>query len=326
MNIVMLMAQEMGVSTEYIIQLSKRTEKSYKKYYIKQRGKDKLAKPKGRKIYAPSPELSLVQGWIAGLVTTSFFHNSNMTALPNYVTAYEKGSSIVNNAKLHVRNNHIISFDIHNFFPSCRRDKVEELFGTLVLNERDTNRKRNLTTDEIGLLTELSCCNGGLVVGSPSSPFLANRIMLPVDMAIQRSLPEGYVYSRYSDDITISSADRIDKKAITDIVKGELENNNFILNEAKTRCAGKGSPRRITGVYLTSENTLSIGRQRKNELKSALYKYLTKQSGNRLKILGMLFFCKQVEPSYFNRVVAKYSCCGIASQMGGVIPALRCDL
>lgn len=308
----MLMAKEIGISIEYINHLVNRIDKSYKISWID-----------GRRITAPSPELQLVQSWIAKLVVRTEFSSFDNTKLPDYITAYEKGSSIVKNANIHVNSSHILTLDIHRFFPSCRKDSVERLYKTLILYLPETNRRRCLNDSEVCLLTTLSCYEDGLAVGSPSSPFLANRIMLPADMDIQKSLPDGYFYSRYSDDITVSSNNWIDKNYIIGIIKDILNKYKFELNTAKTHCSGKGNRRRVTGVYLTSEGSLSIGKKRKLDLKNKLYKYLMYHEGDGDEILGLLFFCKQVDPEFFNRMVAKYADYGIASISGGVMPALR---
>lgn len=312
MDISMTMAKEIGISIEYIDHLVNRIDKSYRISWID-----------GRRITAPSPELQLVQSWIAKLVVRNEFNSFDNTKLPNYITAYEKGSSIVKNANIHVKNNHILTLDIHRFFPSCKADSVERLFMSLVIYLPEVNRKRGLDDREVHLLTALSCYEDGLAVGSPSSPFLANRIMLPADVDIQKSLPDGYLYSRYSDDITVSSDNWIDKKKIIKIIDNVLNRYNFELNTSKTHCSGKGNRRRVTGVYLTSAGSLSIGKKRKHELKNKLYNYLVYQEGDAAEILGLLLFCKQVDPEFFNRVLAKYADYGIASIAGGVMPALR---
>lgn len=271
----------------------------------------------GRIISVPRPELQLIQTWMADFIRT------NTEPTPPFVTAYETGCSIVANARLHAAHRHLLTADIEHFFPSCSKEMVRPLFAAMVARTDERGQRRRLTEEDADLLTALACRNGRLPVGSPASPFIANRIMVPIDREIIAALPEGYAYSRYSDDISISADERIDRVAATKLVDDVLARHGFALNRKKLHCGGTGSARRVTGIYLTQDGSLSIGRERKNELRRQLYLLLSRREGYAARILGLLYFCKQVEPDYFNTLLAKYATCGLAQDAGGVIPALR---
>lgn len=308
-------ARGVGVSTDYVLGLPERVDSLYRSRII---AKDRSGQGKARVISVPDPSLQLVQEWIADFV------RENTSELPSYVAAYETGRSIVQNALIHASHRHLLTLDIHHFFPSCTREMVVvKVFSGMSARDGETGQRHQLGADDVDLLASLSCYKGALAVGSPCSPFIANRIMLPVDGEIIAALPDGYAYSRYSDDISISSDSRINTDLITQIVEKILSDHGFSLNRSKTHCRGTGDARRVTGVFLTSDGSLSIGRDRKKELCRQLYALLKKQEGSPSRVLGMLFFCKQVEPEYFNTLVAKYATYGLANDYGGVIPALQ---
>ena len=184
--------------------------------------------------------------------------------------------------------------------------------------------RSRLTADDVDLLVALSCYRGSLATGSPCSPFIANRIMASFDHEIAARLGERFVYSRYSDDICISSTEWIDSAEISTFVGSRLRQNGFDLNSDKTRCFGRGHLRKITGIYLDCDGVLRLGPQRKAELKRSLYQVLMCECdrNHAHRVLGHLSFCKQVEPDYYNSLLAKYASYGKAVSYGGVMPAL----
>lgn len=272
----------------------------------------------GRIIVAPRPDLKLVQCWISDYINTEFDID-----LP-YATAYEKGSSVCRNVGLHAKSSHFLLLDICHFFESCTQKMVRNLFSGGVYRSANAESRSRLTADDVDLLVALSCYRGSLATGSPCSPFIANRIMASFDHEIAARLGERFVYSRYSDDICISSFEWIDSAEISAIVDDRLKQKGFDLNKDKTRCFGRGRLRKITGIYLDCDGVLRLGPQRKAELKGSLYHVLMCECDREcaLRVLGHLSFCKQVEPDYYNALLAKYASYGKAVSSGGVMPAL----
>lgn len=272
----------------------------------------------GRKIVAPQPDLKLVQCWISDYINTEFDID-----LP-YATAYEKGSSVCHNAKLHANSSHFLLLDICHFFESCTQKMVRNLFSGGVYQSTSAASRLRLTADDVDLLVALSCYRGSLATGSPCSPFIANRIMASFDHEIAAGLGEKFVYSRYSDDICISSTEWINSAEISTFVGSRLRQKSFDLNSDKTRCFGRGYLRKITGIYLDCDGVLRLGPQRKAELKRLLYQALMRECdrNHAHRVLGHLSFCRQVEPDYYNALLAKYASYGKAVSCGGVMPAL----
>lgn len=272
----------------------------------------------GRKIVAPQPDLKLVQCWISDYINTEFDID-----LP-YATAYEKGSSVCHNAKLHANSSHFLLLDICHFFVSCTQKMVRNLFSGGVYQSTNAASRLRLTADDVDLLVALSCYRGSLATGSPCSPFIANRIMASFDHEIAAGLGEKFVFSRYSDDICISSTEWINSAEISTFVGSRLRQKSFDLNSDKTRCFGRGHLRKITGIYLDCDGVLRLGPQRKAELKRLLYQALMRECdrNHAHRVLGHLSFCRQVEPDYYNALLAKYASYGKAVSCGGVMPAL----
>lgn len=300
-----LIRNDLGFEKDHIPWLANNASKLYRHFKIDDRD-----------IYVPEPQLKLVQSWIS-----DFLRGVNPIH-SECVTAYEKGCSITTNARLHNQHAHVLNLDIKSFFPSCTSRKVEMAFRQVEFFDSKMERMRTFQEDEIVLLSKICCRNNALCIGAPSSPALANRIMLPFDCDVLGELSPGYSYSRYSDDITISSDEWIDVKATVNLIQELLSSYGFELNCTKTHCRGRGDRRRITGIYIQPNGELSIGLQRKNHIKHTLYDYLVKGEGSSEYILGLIYFALQVEPLWVNRLLSKYSKYGEARYLG-VIGALR---
>ena len=82
-----------------------------------------------------------------------------------------------------------------------------------------TPRGRNALTKALSLCF----LNGGLPQGTPISPMLTNLMMIPFDHAIAGQLwKDGFVYTRYADDITISHKYGFDYQEICAKIRAEL--------------------------------------------------------------------------------------------------------
>jgi len=309
MSIVDTMISDLHLDRETIYSIANGPEAHYRAFML---GK--------RRIDALRPALKLLQTWIHDFV------REETEELPAFITAYEKESSIRKNAELHHDKEHLLCIDIESFFASCSTAQIASVFAAIKVSDSPTGHKRFLTDAEIQLLTCLSSYRGSLSVGAPSSPIIANRIMHPIDLRIIAALGPSFVYSRYSDDICLSSHSWIDVEEALGLVNRELQNYGFRLNESKTRCCGRGNARRITGVYITPEGKLSIGSKRKRDLKSRLYQYLVRGEGRADELLGLVNFCALVEPRYVSALLAKYASYGSAVEHDGAIGALKAGL
>src|SRR5205814_2285809 len=80
------------------------------------------------------------------------------------------------------------------------------------------------------------------------------------------------------------------------------------VNDSKTTFTSRKRKRVVTGLSLTSDGKLSVGRTKKRHIKSLVFKVLnasvTEDEIAYLK--GYLAFARSVEPGFVERVMAKY--------------------
>ena len=107
---------------------------------------------------------------------------------------FERGKSIVTNARAHQGQAVVLRFDLVDFFPSTRADRAGRYFRRIGWNRRAT-----------GVLVRLCTYEGSLPQGAPSSPRLSNLINHRLDARLAGMAAKlGGVYTRYADDIAIS--------------------------------------------------------------------------------------------------------------------------
>lgn len=227
--------------------------------------------------------------------------------------AYIKGKSIIHNANVHKKNKFLLKLDFHDFFNSISNDifiqylekigvrlnKIDKLLISYIFfwnpNKKEKSHKKLI-----------------LSVGSPSSPKISNAIMYYFDDEIKKYCHQRAMeYSRYADDISISGNEKDELKKVIPIIRKKLNeffDGRIILNELKTVIVSPGYNKFITGITLTPQGNLSIGRKRKKYIFSLIYQYTKNELSEDLiaHLRGLLSFSHDVEPSFIKRLESKY--------------------
>ncbi|MEW9939205.1 retron St85 family RNA-directed DNA polymerase [Clostridium butyricum] len=259
MEVLKKMSKDLRIDENIIINIAE-NNKSYKKFYIRKKGKKK----KTRAIYQPSRELKVLQYWIVENLVKQL-------PVSIYSQAYENENSIKKNAMIHRNSNHLLHIDIENFFESINDNHIEILLRKI----------SGIQEKEIELIKKIVLYdNKFLVVGSVASPSIANRIMYDIDMEIFEKCIKGseLKFTRYADDIYISS-----KSFIKDDIVGEIDNilreHDLHLNTKKTHFMSKKKRRKVTGIVIdNNNNSLSLGCKKYKQIRKMIYNYLVKEN------------------------------------------------
>lgn len=303
MDIIDKMALDLKLDKVYITHIISRSMFYYRDFTIpKKNGGERL-------ISQPSPELKTLQYW---MVCNVF----NKIQVSQAACAYKKGDSIKKHAELHSKSRFIFHTDIKDFFPSIHSrhlmnilDKNKKIFDDL---EIDLEKSK-------GSIKKICFRKDALCIGAVSSPIISNIIMKSFDDELLRYCNEnGYIYSRYADDIYISSNRYIDKEII-EFLQTQLVITGFLINYKKTKFYSPKYRRKVTGIYLTEKSHISIGLKRRKEIRKMIYEKLVNNNGEPNRIIGYLSFLKDIEPNTYNNYIIKYSkYCD-----GDIIAALR---
>lgn len=255
----------------------------YKTYNIpKKNGSSRL-------IAQPSRELKAVQGWILRNILDKLSSSS-------YSKGFEAGASILDNARPHIGSNYVLSLDLKDFFPSVSAKKVYGIFSSVGYNK-----------EMCTLLTNLCVFNGGLPQGAPTSPKLANLVCAKLDSRINGYAgPKGITYTRYADDITMSSNTAIKIQKAKAFLGTIISDESFVINKSKTVISGVIKQKKVTGLIL-SENNVGIGRLKYRDIRAEIHHLFIKKHNNYSRINGLLSFIYSVDKKIYTRLYAYIS-------------------
>lgn len=297
MNYLDELASYLGKSVTYLIRNYISAPKEYKVFYI-----DKKNSTEKREVAQPSEHIKEIQRAIVKTLLNNLpIHSCSM--------AYMKDLSIYDNAEPHKDSVFLLKMDFKNFFPSIKPSDLLHFLekNGLVLGTFESTIITNYLFWRKKGERKLSLC-----IGAPSSPAISNIIMYDIDNEISSYCQkEGVIYTRYADDLTFSS-DSIEKlekvySLISSLIS-KTENPKLIINKDKTRYIGKGRSKRVTGVVITHDGKLGVGRYLRKKTRAMIYLY----SQNKLKredtpyLHGILSHINNIEPDFYLKIKKQY--------------------
>ena len=195
-----------------------------------------------RIIEEPLEPLMSKQKEIALLLDHYPLHTSNYAC---------KGRSAVKNSLPHAKATYILKADIHKCFPHTTKDKI--LKGLQLYNNLDWQEE---------VLANLDYCllHGRLPTGAPTSPTLCNIALSPLDQKIQAlANTYKYTYTRYVDDLHLSTISSLRKWDLLDEVRILVEAEGYKLNTKKSKWLTIGT-KSVDNVVVTG---IRLGQKRK---------------------------------------------------------------
>ena len=289
-----ILSKTSGLPETKLLSLSLTASRRYKVYTIPKRtGGDRL-------IEHPSRELKAIQRWIAQALFARF-------PVHEAATAYRKGMGIRENAERHRQTKFTNRYDFSDFFPSFSQERVLQY-----VSEQSKNLGIDLTQRDLDFVGNIVCRHNKLTIGAPSSPIITNAMMFEFDRRMHEACQSrGLVFTRYADDIFVSSFEPkrlAELEALIVKSKCNIPYLRLRLNRQKTAYLSKKYSRKVTGVVITPQHTLSIGRERKREIKALVHQWIRGEiEREKLTYLkGLFAFAIDIEPQFEARLVEKY--------------------
>jgi RNA-directed DNA polymerase len=255
-----------------------------------------------RTIAQPAREVKALQYWVMRNVLHRFDVNPA-------ATAYREDLSIANNARPHVQGRFLLKMDFKDFFPSLKASD----FRTFL-----RRNKANLDKEEIEALCHIlfwmrkGTNELSLSIGAPTSPMLSNILMIDFDQRVSRfCATRNVAYTRYADDLSFSSARSEQLRAVERAVLslcGRSKSPALTVNQGKTVRVSKREARRVTGLVLTNDRKVSLGRDEKRRIRDRMHYFVTGrlEPEQILQLRGTLAYVKSVEPAFLRRLRKKY--------------------
>lgn len=288
-KLVPLLAAATGLTELDVRTILMRAPVSYKKYMIPKRNGGQ------RLISQPAREVKALQRVLAHRLRHLPVHDTAM--------AYRKGQSIRSNAERHAGNGPILKYDFQNFFHSIRMADWQSYCkkNSVFSQDDDIALSGRLFFHRAAGLADLR-----LAMGAPSSPWLSNVLMYDFDEKISSAVASDKVtYTRYADDLTFSAL-RTGYLTVVDRRLRHVINENahpkLVINESKTVTATNKYRRVVTGLVLSDDGRVTVGRDRKRLVRASLHRAFNGQNTaiENLKLAGMLAFIADIEPEYFS--------------------------
>lgn len=251
-----------------------------------------------RTIDHPSRRLKAIQRWI-------LHHLINRWPVHDAAFAYRRGLNIREHAMSHVNSHFLLRMDFTNFFPSITSADLATYLKTKPTGTEDWEARDFL------LLSQLVTRSRVLTIGAPTSPALSNALCFQLDgQLVDVARGFGATYTRYADDLFFSTR----KPEVLNQVASAVQNvvsvldlpKGLVINADKTRHSSKRGERRVTGLVLSPNETISPGRLRKRRVRSQLHKFELLSASARRQLAGELAYLFSIQPSLENILILKY--------------------
>ncbi len=291
-NIIARMASDLALPAQKIYTVARSADRRYRHVLLLRKDR------KARTVWQPSPELRLLQRWCLDHIFTKL-------PVHDQCYSYRKGRNIKMHAEVHARSNFISRIDIRSFFPSLKKESVRHFLAS-------KEELLGLTYGEVDLLVDIVTRRGELAIGAPTSPILSNCIMYEFDLKWGAlATADGLLYTRYADDIYVSAKERGIVVPFIERIAIDLRHwpgYNFFINEKKTVHTSRKKLRRVTGIVITPQGGLSIGRGEKRSLRTQIFLAINgKLDQLQLQsLLGLLSFGTSIENGLLARLESKY--------------------
>jgi retron-type reverse transcriptase len=250
------LAAILGISTDTMEKLAANASRSYSLFFTEKKGGGK------REVLAPHAELKKVQRRILDFILEK-------VPLNGHAEGFRKNRSIVTNARRHTDRRVIVKIDIKDYFPSTTSKRVYGMFITLGYPEKVAS-----------ILTNLTTYKGRLATGAPTSPAISNILCRRLDKRFS-GLGENcdFFYSRYADDLTISS-NNPKVSGMLPFFKKIVNEEGYEVNEKKLKVMRSGGRQKVTGIIVNRKT--NIAREEIRKLRAVIYNCRHKDIGTEI--------------------------------------------
>lgn len=198
-----------------------------------------------RRILAPSPALKRLQHRLL---------RNYLSMLPVHpaATAFQRGCSIVDNARRHAGQTLVATLDLVDFFESTTANRVRRFFI-----------RQGWRGEELSVLMRLCVYRDGLPQGAPTSPCLSNLVNFDLDEQLTSLARRAdAIYSRYGDDLTFSWRSNRVPTYFEPTLRGILTDAGYTIQPRKAwRIQHINAGPQITGLVLGHDGKIRVPRR-----------------------------------------------------------------
>lgn len=202
-----------------------------------------------RTISAPKKSLKYVQRKLARLLLKRYEEFLAKKNTENRIShAFFKGKSIKTNAFPHRNKRYVLNVDLQDFFGSIHFGRVYGFF-----KNNDFFKLPDVAT----VIAQLTCYEGVLPQGAPTSPIISNLICQILDYKIIELCHEYHLtYTRYADDLTFSTNEKNfdnNYQDFLDKLDKLVTRSGFRINAEKTHFQEYNGRQTVTGLSVNKK-------------------------------------------------------------------------
>ncbi|MBK5017169.1 reverse transcriptase domain-containing protein [Pantoea sp. S62] len=264
-------------------------------------------------IYQCSDRIKAIHNFLSRFVF------SDMPVRKDIVFSYRKEVNISDAVRPHCESEFIFKTDISKFFPSITSAAVSEKLEKYCdqISSVDAEDVRN----NIERIVYLCTLNDRLPVGFASSPSVSNFCFYDYDNVIDSYCRQKeYIYSRYADDLIISSQSEINKESMAADLSAILASDAVLrlsLNYKKTKVITKKYERKILGISILDNGKMTVSKITKKDIEVKLHLLRTDrvklvdytgmdEMSSILSIAGVLSQINNIDKDYLYYLRRKY--------------------
>lgn len=217
-----------------------------------------------------------------------------------------RGHGVSCNAAAHEGAKHVLRVDISKCYPSTTEDMITDALDRY-MPDNDKKTLMFQAIHQFGVYRKNNVGKAILPTGAPTSPILCNIALTPIDDYIQGiAQNNGYAYTRYMDDIHISTKSENRDWSLLDNINDLLKQAGYKMNKKKSRWlwANTNDAMNITGVRLGTGP--KVPRQFRRMIRAKLQN-LAKQGKNLdAETKGCLAYIKSIDETRFHQLLEYY--------------------
>jgi len=265
---------------------------------------------KERLVYAPDKTMKIYHSFL------NLFLFEYLRVNEQVVFSYRKGVNVVGAVRKHAHNKHFFQADIQDFFPN-----IDSTMVRAVIESAAARTPISDLLDHVDRIIELVTIGGALPIGFPASPLISNAVLRSFDDRFEGYCAEhGMVYTRYSDDIIVSSQNRDELTNLAAIIEEMLQSVGLAqlkLNPEKTKITSVGRKIKILGLVILPNGAVSVDIKLKRQIETMLHFYITDSAKFRdfseadlakatEQLSGYVNYVNTVDPAYLDKLRKKY--------------------
>ncbi len=168
-------------------------------------------------------------------------------------------------AEIHSGKSILVNEDVKGFFPNSSRDVVKVIWKNLF----------RCTPEVAAILTEITTLNGSLPQGWKTSGYLANLVFWDVEPdLVRRFSKRGLSYSRFVDDITVSSKTKIGKSSkmfVVNEIYRMLFSTGYSPKRSKHEIVSNNNRMEVTGLTVNADHP-TLSKTEQNNIRAMVHK------------------------------------------------------